>query len=674
MDIISELALDRIGFALAAIAYLLCFFLVLVTRTTNLQKSLLLLFTATTILWAVFYSISSLQHYLSPVSGIVENLRSTTLLLFLLAAFSHQQLRFKAFMRQKATILIVSAMLLWAIVCFNQLLSTNLLLTGYLLITILQLALLEAIYRRAADSRWQYKPMITGLMLCSLFDFVLLAESTLFSQVDAQLWSARGFVYAAMMPLLVLSVRRIEAWGINVYISRDIVLQSSFVLGSGLYLCLLATAGFYIRYIGGNWSDLLQTAFIALGFALLLLLLLSGAVRRNARVFIEKHFFANKYDYRLKWLELTTALKKVDLTKPEQYQAVLQAWLQAINYSRGCLLRLKPDSSLSTLALIERNAINSNEQHLLEHYIRQFRDKQWIIDLSDKTDPFVLEYKALSDIDVQLIVPIQADGQLWGLCLMNAPDVDRHALNWELRDYLHLVTEQIASYLLLLEASQTLSENAQFLAFSRMSAFVVHDLKNIHAQISLLLKNAEKHRHNPEFIDDSFATIDAMQIRLQNMLSQLMNKRSDTSNTSTFRVAEVLQQVIQQRCSARMPVPQLKVINNATLQLDKERFASVVYHLIDNAQHATADHGIVSVTLDCQQQMMLLSITDNGCGMSEEFIATRLFKPFDSTKGNAGMGIGAYDALQFSEQHLGKLDVISQPDKGTTFTMQLPSY
>jgi signal transduction histidine kinase len=70
---------------------------------------------------------------------------------------------------------------------------------------------------------------------------------------------------------------------------------------------------------------------------------------------------------------------------------------------------------------------------------------------------------------------------------------------------------------------------------------------------------------------------------------------------------------------------------------------------------------------------MLVIISDNGEGMSSEFIKTRLFKPFDTTKGNAGMGIGAHDAKAFLEKIGGQLLVESCVNEGSTFTMYIPA-
>ncbi len=672
MDFLPHLALDKIGYALAALASLVFFLLLLVTRVKNLPRLLLLGWTLLCFVWAGYYLLSAVTPYSSRLSILSELLRYYILLLFLLAALNSGITGFTLLIRNKTTLVITAVLIAWYLLCHWQLISDNLIFTGSLALCILLLAFLEALYRRSGDERWQYKPMVISLGLCLLFDFVLLAESALFGQLDNQLWAARGFVFASLIPLMILSVRRISAWGISVYVSRDIVLQSSLVLASGAYLCLIAIAGFYIRYIGGSWSNLLQTTFIALGFAMLALLLFSGALRRKLKVYIEKHFFANKFDYRIKWLELTRLLRQIDLSKANQYDIILQAWLNAVGYSRGCLVRLPGAATAYSLATINRAALTPDELTLINRYQTCYAKQHWIVDLSDPDNNFVKTQQDLTNLDVQLLLPIHADGELWGLCLINAPEVDKQQLNWELRDYLMLVTEQAASCLLLMDASKTLSENAQFAAFSRMSAFVVHDLKNVKAQIDLTLENAKKHRHNPAFIDDTFDTLAAMQQRLANMLGQLGNKRHQDDAVSSFDAADVVQHVISQRCATKKPLPQLQILQPCPLRLNKERFSSVVYHLLDNAQHATAESGRIDVVLNTEGTHLVLQISDSGCGMSEDFIRSRLFKPFDSTKGNSGMGVGAYDALHFAQQHNGQLSVESREGSGTTFTLRLP--
>mgnify|MGYP000070692428 CR=1 FL=1 len=672
MDFLPDIALDKIGYALAGSASLLFFGLLLVTRVKNLPRLLLLSWSLVSVCWSGYYLFTPSVPYSTAGSILAELLRYFILLMFLITVLSASQTTFRQLLTNKTVQFLCAGMLIWYPLCLLHLISDNLMFTGSLALCILQLAYLEALYRRAAENKWQYKPMIIALGLSILFDFVLLAESAMFGEVDNQLWAARGFVFTALLPLIILSVRRIKAWGINVYVSRDIVVQSSLVLASGIYLCLLAIAGFYIRYIGGSWSNLLQATFIALGLAMLALLILSGALRRKLKVFVEKHFFANKFDYRQKWLQLTQQLRQIDLSQAQQYDTILQAWLHSISYQRGCLIRFNLTNTPQILSTINRRDLSVDEQTLIARYRDTFASQHWMVDLSDSEDPFVRQQRDLADIDVQFILPVHTDGVLWGLCLMNTPDVDKQQLNWELRDYLMLVTEQASSYLSLIDASKTLSENAQFAAFSRMSAFVVHDLKNVKAQIDLTLQNAAKHKHNPVFIEDTFDTLVAMQQRLANMLEQLNSKRSLNDNITRVDAAEVIQQVITQRCAAKLPLPVLQIKQQPTLNINKERFASIIFHLLDNAQHATTPDGKVNVTIDAADNYCLIIISDNGCGMSEEFIHTRLFKPFDSTKGNSGMGVGAYDALHFAQEFKGQLLVESKEGFGTTFTLRLP--
>lgn len=662
---------ERIGFSLAAIAYLALCLLILTTRSRNVPKTLLLAFIVSGLVWALYYAVTGVLPYTNPISHTLEVLRQLLLLLFLLSAL-HPHTDIKAFLLRPYSILSYTVLLLWFVGCITLQLSASLVYTGYLAICVLLLALLEALYRRANTSeKWQFKPLVIALAAGIIFDFVLLAESALFARIDAQLWQARGFVFALLIPFLTISIRRIQAWGINVYISRDIVLQSTLVMAAGIYLCLLAVTGFYLRYIGGSWSELLQTSFIVLGFALMLLLMLSGTVRRRLKVFIEKHFFANRFDYREQWLKLTGGLRQIDISQTDRYQRILQVWLQSIHYSQGAIVQYRQQGELKTLALQQRAALTLAEQTLLQRYYKLYASQNWQIDLSEPQGALT-DGLASADLKLQLLLPIRTKDGLWGVCLMQTTKEHKLRLNWELRDYLFVVSEQIAALLLLMEHSDKLSENAQFIAFSRMSAFVVHDLKNIKAQLDLLLRNAQKHKHNPEFIDDSFITLEAMQQRLDHMLLQLTNKQHEEQPLRSFSASAVLRQVIAERCAAKAPQPQLTIIEDCELKLEQHRFANVLFHLLDNAQHATPASGKIMVTLSKADSHMQLNIRDTGCGMTAEFIENRLFKPFDTTKGNAGMGIGVYDAQLFIEQAGGSLKVSSALNEGTTFSIQLP--
>lgn len=667
--------LGHFGFALAALGYALFWTLQLTVKTQTAHKHLLSTYTILSVLWAFHNFQADALPFINLDSFLIESAHKMLLALFLLAALHRTDVTIRQLLSSTKIRIICAVFAGWLL--FGGWLYTELgaRLMGTLLLTVVMLALIEAIYRQAGNQKWQFKPMIIALGICLLLDFYLLAEAALLGKVNQQTWQARGFVHVLMLPFLVVAVKRIKSWGINVYVSRDIVLQSSLVLAAGVYLCLLAIVGYYLSYIGGNWTSLLQVVFVVVGTTLFCTLVFSDAIRRKYKVFIEKHFFANTFDYREKWVELTRELKKVEIEHQNAPAICLNAWCKAIGYSDGALLKVTTTGQPEILATTLNYQVSLADLEIVNLYQQKFGTKNWLLDFSDLSDNDVNAIQAELKIKAPsfaLLVPFYQNNQMWGYCLLKPQPNEHLKLNWELRDYLNAVSEQISSYLFMSEASKTLSENAQFIAFSRMSAFVVHDLKNVKAQIDMLLKNAKKHRHNPEFIDDAFETIEAMQSRLQNMLSQLTQKQSGSEHKKTVLMSRLLQQLITERCAEHEPVPKLEVLQDCEMYIDHERLSNVLFHLIDNAQQATPASGAVRVQLTVEDGCMLLNIIDTGCGMSPEFIKERLFKPFDTTKGNAGMGIGAYDALHFVQQNNGQLHVSSEVNIGSTFTIQLP--
>jgi putative PEP-CTERM system histidine kinase len=216
-----------------------------------------------------------------------------------------------------------------------------------------------------------------------------------------------------------------------------------------------------------------------------------------------------------------------------------------------------------------------------------------------------------------------------------------------------------------------LAESRQFEAYNRLTAFLMHDLKNSVAQLQLLVTNAARHKRNPEFIDDAIGTIANTVERMTRLIEQLRGSASD-SRMQPVVVHELVSLAVA-RCAARVPLPKLDVDEQpVTVRADPERLTSVLEHVIRNAQEATPEHGRVSVGLRTDSQEISIVVEDSGCGMPAEFIRERLFQPFDSTKGAKGMGIGAYQAREYVRMLGGRVEVQSSPGKGTRFAIVLP--
>jgi putative PEP-CTERM system histidine kinase len=271
-----------------------------------------------------------------------------------------------------------------------------------------------------------------------------------------------------------------------------------------------------------------------------------------------------------------------------------------------------------------------------------------------------------------LIVPLFGLDSLQGFIVLANPLVIR-PLNWEDRDLLKTAARQVASHLAVLTASQALAESRQFEVFNRLSSYMVHDLKNIAAELEMVAKNAARHKANPEFLEDAFATVTTAAEDIKRLLEQLRDKRVILEKKVAIPLGALVKEVVGKK-QDRLPVPVLNDIDDDCLVVaERTRLANVLVHLIDNAQQAAAEDGSVLVRLYPGDNTCIVEIRDTGHGMDAEFIRTRLFKPFDTTRGNAGMGIGMYESREFIRQLGGEIHVESEPDIGTLVTLYIPS-
>jgi putative PEP-CTERM system histidine kinase len=243
-------------------------------------------------------------------------------------------------------------------------------------------------------------------------------------------------------------------------------------------------------------------------------------------------------------------------------------------------------------------------------------------------------------------------------------------MDWEINDLLKTAARQAAAHLAQAQAAEALTVARQFESFNRAAAFVVHDIKNLVAQLSLLLANAEKHKHKPAFQEDMLATIESSVARMNRMLIKLSDEPG-ASDKSTVDLGVILNEVMQSK-SAYSLKPELHIeAQGMRVKAEREKLVRVVGHLVQNAIEATPYTGKVSVTLARADAWAVLKVEDTGAGMDADFIRERLFRPFASTKGT-GMGIGAYECKEYVQELNGTIQVASIPGRGTQFSVRLP--
>jgi putative PEP-CTERM system histidine kinase len=276
----------------------------------------------------------------------------------------------------------------------------------------------------------------------------------------------------------------------------------------------------------------------------------------------------------------------------------------------------------------------------------------------------------VNDSDAWLIVPLVTRNHLTGLVMLRkSPRPQR--LNYEDRDLLKTAGHQIAVHLAQESSDNLLAQSKQFEAYNRLTAFLMHDLNNLIAQQSMIVKNAERHKRSPEFVDDAMLTISSSVLRMRSIMDQL--KQRDVNAKATKTVLKFIISAAVDRCAGKAPEPEMDLRGaDLLIEIDAERFAMVLTHLIRNAQDATPPNGSVKISADCPGSDVCVRVADNGSGMTPDFVRDHLFRPFDSTKGSQGMGIGAYQAREFARGLGGDLKVSSSRGMGTTVVMSFP--
>jgi putative PEP-CTERM system histidine kinase len=244
--------------------------------------------------------------------------------------------------------------------------------------------------------------------------------------------------------------------------------------------------------------------------------------------------------------------------------------------------------------------------------------------------------------------------------------------NVEVMDMLRTTSRLVASYLELEAAARALAEARQFEGFNRLSAFIIHDLKNLIAQLSLVVRNADKHHDNPEFMRDAIKTVAHAVGKMNAVMSQLRNS-SSVAAAEQFDLRGALLEAVESR-KRQAPTPVCDTLRHpAAVRANRQRLASALEHVIHNAQDAAGKLGAVKIRLRTGEgRWAWVEIEDDGCGMSEEFIFNRLFKPFETTKGLTGMGIGAYESREFVRSLGGDLSVRSELGKWSVFVFKIP--
>lgn len=574
---------------------------------------------------------------------------------------------------------------LWAVVIPNMLATETpgspptvppgIMFGAFSLAAVFGLSLCEQLVRGTSESaRWAVKPLALGAGALFAFDLFMFSEALLLKEINPQVWGVRGLVHSLCIPLVLVSTARNRHWTIDVAVSRNIVFGSTALLLSGVYMLAVAGAGYYVRFFGGQWGTAIQVTLFFVAFLVLALLYFSGTVRARIRVFISKNFFSYRYDYREEWLKFT---KLLATSHPDDriVERSIRALADLVESPGGAQWWRGEDGGYRPTG--SWNCPVSHHVEPADSAIVHFLTKTgWVLDMSsDDLHRRVPDAPAIpawiSDIpSAWLIIPLPENDRLGGFVVLLKPRTAVE-LNWEVLDLLKTAARQAASVIGQVRLTEALVETQQFSAFSRMSAFVVHDLKNLVSQLSLMQKNAVKHGSNPEFQKDMAETVEHVVSRMNRLLLQLRSGTAPIANPSPIDTRPIVSG-IQSAWSRQGKSVHLETSAEVWALAHEDRLERVIGHLVQNSFDAMGAEGTVTLRTRMDGRLAVIEVEDTGSGMTPEFIRDELFKPFRSTK-STGMGVGAYESMQYVSELGGRMTVDSKVGVGTRICVFLPA-
>ena len=541
------------------------------------------------------------------------------------------------------------------------------------------LVLVHNIYgQAAADSRIRIRGPMLGLTLMFGYDLNLATVAYLGSQDGGDLYRLRGVFLALTAPFFTSTGGTKDS--LKIKLSRAATFQSLSLFAICCYLAIMAVLASAVR--SPRWD--LATAASAVLFLLLVaaaaMLVLSERARGWIKVKLSKHLFEHRYDYRAEWLRFTETLGRSGPEAAPLGDRIVNAFAAVVDSPGGLLLVNDAGGTIAPAAAWNWPGAHPPAGH-------PEADASFWTDVESRSR--IIEFEALrhgwgdvldrslavptwmlEDPCVWAGIPLVHNNRLVGIVLLAAPDY-RRPLDWEDFDLLRTAGHQAASSLAEAHGQEALSNAQRFEEFNRRFAFILHDVKNLVSQLSLLARNAERHADNPEFRADMIATLKSSVGKMNDLLARLS---PHTGARVSSTASQPLRPLLIEAIAGKRRDHEVRLIGDSNLpvEVDAAAFEQAIGHLLQNAIEASSAHDPVTVRVADRGDTVAISLIDKGCGMDVDFVRNRLFQPFSSTK-QGGFGVGAFEARSLLVAMGGRVSVDSRPGKGTTFTIILPA-
>lgn len=538
-----------------------------------------------------------------------------------------------------------------------------LLLSGFLVLSMVHLE--RTLSALSQQERWRVKFEIIATCVLLGAHVIYYSQALLYRSLDMSLLDTRSFALVIAVGLLFYS-RIYRNQGAEIRISPGVAYRSCILFALSIYVIGLGLIGEGMTYLVFPAQRIVMLAVAMVSTVLVSLLFLSENFHRRIKVTLHKNFYPSKYDYRVQWRAFTERISTTTSLAALQ-QAILVFFCETFGSKGAALYQFQPEEQVFKSVAHFQFRRDWRSLPVTDPSIVDLASKDWCINLDEVQKEGRLFFETMASSKASLIIPLLFDNELAGFIVLAERISQKERLSYEDYDLMRMLARQSIATLQGITLAEQLTTARELAAIGKVSTFVLHDLKNQVSGLSLMLDNARSYIEDPEFQQDMLETIQNTMNNMKGLIAKLKNlKEKPQLVTKPVNLQKILKDAAV-TCGGKVNLNGDAIFIDA----DEEEIYKVVLNLFVNAREASPESAAVRVDFWQEEGWALVRVSDQGCGMSADFIATRLFQPFATTK-KYGFGIGLYQCRQIMDAHGGQIEVISQPGEGSSFTLHLP--
>ena len=401
---------------------------------------------------------------------------------------------------------------------------------------------------------------------------------------------------------------------------------------------------------------------------------------------VDRWFFRGRYDH-LRGLETFTRESKNIIDLKQLSESLLSLIGLGMDSKKVYLLLLSSQSGdFETYSYFGQEPDNRNDISFLANstLVRSMKNQDSAIDINDiDYNPSLgsisgEDKKVLTDNGIELLVPLKSKGLLTGIILM-ANKTSGETYSSEDRQLLNTISNQAAINIenarLYDQLQKQLIKSSKLASLGELATNVAHEVNNSLQSVinygTILYEDLDK--DNP--MREDAKVIENEALRARNIVEILLGiARKERNNREIIDLNDVVKTIVTlARLRAKLEnitIQENYSVDTPLVHASAEQLSQVFLNLFTNATDAMPKGGTINVATTINNGNVVFTISDTGTGIPKDAIE-KIFDPLFTTKVN-GTGLGLTVTRSIIEEHGGTIEVESEENHGTRFTVSLP--